>query len=134
MIPVPLAHLVGSHADLGSNLHLLSIGPVGVALEGIVQDSHLGGFFPHSSTHLPLAHVVLLEHESHLGHVRASCLAGLLCPTSRALTRIVALEGEVADVHWFSALFEGPLHLHLCLLIHLAGASLDATLLQKVFG
>ena len=75
LIPVPLAHLVGRHANLGSDLHLLSVCPIGVSLEGLVQDSHLGGFFPHSSSHLPLVHVVLLEHESHLSHVWTCCLA-----------------------------------------------------------
>ena len=101
-----------------------------------MQDSHLGGFFPHSSSHLPLVHVVLLEHESHLSHVWNSLLAGL-SPSTRALIRTVALEGEVADILRITTFFEGPLHLHLLLLVHLAGASLDATwvaILSKIFG
>ena len=66
LVPVPLGDLVGSHADLGRNLHLGGIRPVWIPVEIFLEDAHLDRLLAHSSTLLPVVHVVLVEHEAKL--------------------------------------------------------------------
>ena len=93
LIPVPFGDLVGGHADIGGDLHLSGVAPVGIPFKVLLQDTHLSGFLAHTTTFLPLLHVVLVQNQAHFSDGRLGITLGSAAGC-RAI--LLLMEGELA--------------------------------------